>query len=358
MNNYKEIFSNDINKYYKSIDELYKYRLKIQWKYDLMSSLVGICFIWLLLNLITVIPFNFENYFRFLFLWIVKIFSIENIEYIPKYRWWIGIITSAAFLYIAILMERNFIKKSSKKTLNPKLMKFCHIYNFRSELLNYLTNKNEQHLENAKEIYKKSFTNISVANINTKKIHLKNLRETLIKQFEWIDFDVLSNNMIHTLSSFKSKIYYRIKEKTEIGNIIPLFDLLTVYEYAKINPETLDPYDNKKLGDKKFSLLHDFTNLLIALSKIEIATDKGDDKRNRLKPVIIFLINLFSSQNILVLLCSWLLLLSVMFMIPAYIVIINVFQITIDSNIAIGMITAPFLGSIAISVAIFTKKHK
>ncbi len=76
-----------------------------------------------------------------------------------------------------------------------------------------------------------------------------------------------------------------------------------------------------------------------------------------MKSILAPFFNILSSSNIVVMLFSWLILLTIVFVFPS-IMVINSFKLTIDSTILIGLLTAPFIGAITLVATIYSKNKK
>ena len=131
---------------------------------------------------------------------------------------------------------------------------------------------------------------------------------------------------------------------------------MVLYEFSKIKPKELNS-DGVELKDQRVNYIKEFANQLNGIKEIEDIVEETNIKRNKVKTIITPVVNLFSSSNILIMFLSWLVLLTIVFVLSA-ILVINSLKITIDSTILIGLLTAPFLWAITLVATIYTKNKK
>ena len=360
MENDKKLLDGIIVDYYNSVNDLFTYRLRNNWKINTSEIIFIISILFLVLNIIPFFPFFFDNYLLFLFKLIKPQIELSIQEYNFWIRWGVGSITSLLCFGIMFLPYKYWNIKDSKKALSPKYMTFCYAFSLRKEIKSFLINENVIHLEKTSQYFAKVISSITTFRINNgdKSIFLglNKLREELIKRFDWIKFTNETNEMIDAISSIDKKIKERLRQRLELEKVIPLIETLTLYKFTSIKPEELNS-NGIKLREMRNDYLISFAKELNSLSEIESTIENDKRKRNKAKSTILLITSLFSSSNIIVLFISWLILLTILFVVFS-IIVINVLNLTIDSTILIALLTAPFLGAITFAATIYTTNKK
>lgn len=360
MENDKKLIDGIITDFYNSVDDRFFYRIKNEWKINTSLIIFIASILYLFANIIPIIPGLSDNYFFSLFSLIKNNTDLPSIEFSFWVKWGLGSIVSILGFCVALPIFAYWNNKESKKALDSKQMTFCYAYTLRKELKSYLINDNPVHLAKSIDYLKKvvnSFVEVKFKNSDKQSsIPLNQFREELKDQFEWMQFTEETNNYIDNLSSIKKKIIRRFEQKEKLEDIVPAIDFLTLYEFAKIKPSVLNTegVEIKNLRSEYFKC---FASEIGKIEEIEEIRNSSERKRNRIISIFQFIIELFSSTNILVLFLSWLVLLTVLFVISS-IVVINSLKLNIDSTILIGILTAPFLGAITLSATIYTKNKK
>jgi hypothetical protein len=93
------------------------------------------------------------------------------------------------------------------------------------------------------------------------------------------------------------------------------------------------------------------------LNNYEGINETERTKKSKIKSVLNFIANLYTSSNIIVMFLSWLVLLTLIF-VASSIIILKKVSIEIDSTILIGLLSAPFLGAITLTATIYSKNKK
>lgn len=362
MENDKKLLEGIISDYFNSVEDSFIYRLKNDWKIDASILIFVLSIIFLALNIIPVLPGFNENYFLFLFDFVKIRVNLPFEEFNFWIKWAIGSIVSLIAFGIAFIIFKYWDKRDSKKALRPRYMTFCYAFSLRKEIKSYLINENETHLENILTYFEKVISSITKSPFysgrseNAQSITFVNLRKDLNEKYEWIEFTDETNNILDSLSKIEEKLERRLRLKTELDKTLPLIDFLVLYEFSKIKPNELNS-DGVELKDQRVNYIKEFANQLNGIKEIEDIVEETNIKRNKVKTIITPVVNLFSSSNILIMFLSWLVLLTIVFVLSA-ILVINSLKITIDSTILIGLLTAPFLGAITLVATIYTKNKK
>lgn len=362
MEDDKKLLDGIISDYFNSVDDLFFYRLKNDWKIDASIFIFLISILFLALNILPILPAFDDNYFLSLFDYIKKNIELPFEEFNFWIKWALGTIVSLIAFGIAFIVFKFWGVKDTKKALSHGYMTFCYAFTLRKELKSYLINDNEIHLENTLPYFKKIISSILITPFylsksdGSKAVTLNILRKRLLKNFEWIEFSTDSNNMIDSLSTIDAKIERRLKLKIELDKILPFIDLLVLYEFSKIKPNEINK-NGIELKEQRNNYIKEFANQLNEVKEVEDAVEDSNVRRTKVKTIIAPIIRLFSSSNILLMFFSWLVLLTLVFVLSSMLVI-NSLRLTIDSTILIGLLTAPFIGAITLVATIYTKNKK
>lgn len=349
-----------ITDFYNSVDDRFFYRIKNNWKINASMVFFVLSILYFLVNIIPIIPGSYDKYFFSLFKLIKNNTNWPLVEFNFWIRWGLGSIVSILCLVIAFLFFWHWNKKESEKAIDSKQMTFCYAYTLRKELKSYLINDNPVHLTKSIDYLKKvvkSFVEVKFMNSDERtSIPLNKFREELRNQFEWMQFTEETNNYIDNLSSIPQKVFRRFEQKEKLKEVVSAIDFLTLYEFAKIKPSVSNS-EGTEIKNLKNEYFKCFVNEIGKIDEIDEVKNPNERKRNRIISLFQFIINLFSSTNILVLFLSWLILLTLLFVISS-IVVVNSLDLKIDSTILIGILTAPFLGAITLAATIYTKNKK
>ena len=360
MEDDKKLLDGIISDYYNSIEDLFLFRVKNDWKIDASFSFFMISSMFLLFNIVPIIPSFVDDYFLSLFNFIKNNLKLPFQEYNFWIKWSLGIMVSIIFFVFSYLLNKYWDKKDLKKALNKQFMSFGYAFTLRKELKSYLINDNEIHLEHTLPYFQKIISSITIAPFhlgkeeNRAEISLDILSKTLTNEFTWLEFTSESNKIIESLSTVHPKLERRLKQKIELEKVLPFIDILVLIEFSKIKPNTLTPQGNE-LKEQRNSYVKAFADKLNEIKILEDLTEYSNVKKNRVKSIITPITNLFSSSNILTMFFSWLILLTLVFVLSS-ILVINSLNLIIDSTILIGLLTAPFLGAITLVATIYSKK--
>lgn len=359
MEKNKNILDGIISDYYNSVNEMFFYRIKNNWKIESSSFLFFISVVFTIFNVIPLLPLN-DNYFLFLFEFIKKNFDVPFKEYNFWIKWGLGSLTSSLISLILYIPYKYWDIRDTKKALRNKYLPFCYVYTLRKEIKSYLINDNLAHLENTVEYFNNVMKTMTIYNAETGSkgffVNLVKLRTELKNQFSWIDFSADSNQIIDSFLKIESRITRRLKQKIELEKILPLIDLITLYEFSKIKPDELNQ-NGIQLSNCRDGFLIEFAKEINSLDEIENLNDLDKNTIHKIKLASLTIANLFISSNILVLFLSWLVLLSILFIMLTMILITSI-KLNIDSTIFIGILTAPFLGAITLAATIYNKHNK
>lgn len=185
---------------------------------------------------------------------------------------------------------------------------------------------------------------------------IQKLYSEIKKQNGWIEFTSDTIHIVNSISTINNKIFQRIKLKRDIDKILPLIDLLVLYEFSIIKPEITNSR-GIKLKEKQPDYLKDFIEELDKTDSVEHLLVNKEKESSRIKSIFATINNFLSSPNILILFFCWLVLLLIVF-IPVSFLIISLFNIKLDSTIMIGLLTTPFLGAITFAGIIYSKTKK
>jgi len=357
MENDKSLLDGIISNYYNSVEDMFLYRLKNEWKFTLTLTIFASSTFFLFFNIIPILPLTDTNYLGSIFNLVMSYSKLPIIEYNFGIKWALGSLVSLIVWGVTYLPFKYWDIQDSKRALRPKYLSFCYIYTLRKDLKSYLINENEIHLSKSVSYLKKVINPITTIKVSDKStLTIQELSNQIAKQFSWVDFTAETKKIIDSISTINDKIIQRIDQRKEIEKIVPLIDLLTLYEFSKIKPDEFNSI-GITLKEKRFEYLKEFTNELDKIGFIENSIIIDERKSTRIKSIFKFLISSFSDSNILILFISWLILLSILFIVTS-ILVINFLGVKMDSTILIGLLTAPFIGAITLSATIYTKMKK
>lgn len=354
----KELLDGIISDFYNSVEDQFDYRLKHNWKIELTELLYIFSVGYFFLNVIPVIPGFAENYFNPVFVYVKNQFNLELGELNFWYKWGLGVIVSG-LLFLAIYIPYKYWQnKDKKRAVSHLFMTFCYVFRVRKDVKSFLINDNPSHLEKCLKFFNKVSRPISRFRASnedsTTYVPLKKLKKQMEEQLPWIKFDQKAIDMIDALSTIDTKITERLKQRVELDKIMTSLDLLTLYEFSKLKPEQ-EVESGVKIEERRQVYLEEFANNLSGLTAVE-AKGASEDKRKRGKAKSFFqrLSNLFTNSHIVLMFISWVVLMAILFVLPTYL-IIDSLNITIDSTLLIGLISAPFLMATTFTAAIYSK---
>lgn len=358
----KQLLEGIISDYYNSVEDSFFYRLRNTWKMKAATSLFVIAILFLILNVIPILPAFIDNYLLWIFDNIKSKFDFEIEEYSFWIKWALGTIISILLFGIAFIPFKFWDIRENKKAIKTSYLRFCYAYSLRKELKSYLINENSSHLENVSEYFQKVNSHLILTPFynNNKdtasQIPIYLLRDKLLKKYNWIEFKKDTNELIDAFKSISSKIEKRIDQKVELEKVVPFVDILTLYEFSFIKP-TLENSENKELKEQRLKYLKEIQKELSKINEYEGPNEVERTKKSKIKSVLEFFVNLFTSSNILVMFISWLILLTIIF-VASSILILEKIDLEVDSTILIGLLSAPFLGAITLAATIYSKNKK
>ena len=346
--------------FYNSVEDLFFYRRKNQWKRILtgIAAMAGIIFF--LFNLIPVFPLlDSEGYMLEVFQWVKKETALlPSAEYDFWISWGFGILISSGLLLI-VLIPLFYWKSKTKKFIDSYLTIFCYSYLLQKELKSYLINENDIHLDNVVDHFKRVTNNFMTLYVDDKSgsmssIKIKDLNKAINTQADVLELSSKSKQNVEVLLTLEEKVGMRLKKKVEIAKVLPLTQLLALYHFAKIKPEVICP-DGEKLRQKKIIFFNEFITELKKLDPLEISLDETA-RKSLMTKMVDKISSYFINSNIIGLFISWFILFMLLFFLLA-LILINIFSLKLDSTIFIGILTAPFLGAITM-VGIITNQKK
>ena len=358
----KQLLEGIISDYYNSIEDSFFYRRKNLWKSNTAALLFVLSVLFLFGNIIPLFPAFKDDYLLWLFNKIKTNFPIGIEDYSFWIKWAFGTILSALIAGILFIPFKYWDRKENKRFVKSSNLNFCFAYTLRKELKSFLINENNSHLDNISEYFEKVNSHLALSPFyennrdNAKQIPLFELRDKLLKKYDWIKFNEETNDLIDSFKSINPKIKKRIQEKSELELVIPFIDDLTLYEFSFIKPN-LKNQQEVELKDQRFLYLKEMQKELNKIDAYEGVNETERTKKSKIKFALNFVANLYTSSNILVMFISWLVLLTIIF-VASSILILKKVSIDIDSTILIGLLSAPFLGAITLTATIYSKNKK
>lgn len=342
--------------YFDSINDLFNYRIKNYWKYNFVFGTLVISIIFLFFNIFPIIPALRENYLSFL----IKLIN-EHLFLIPKTTFWtrwlagtsLSLIIFLCILPFSIRWDNNIGKKSAPDSI----LDFCYLFTARKELNNYIINERPEHLIKANKYIKKVTYYLDKIKIGEKDdIKINAIIEIIKKKNNWFSVDSNTQEYLNAFTTLQNKVFERINQHIAINELLPVVDWLTLYEYSKIKPNELN-HTSIHLIENADLYFAEFIKEVNALSPIDVPIADSVKSKNRIKNIINKFFTLFSNDSIILMFFSWLFVFSLIFAIGA-ISVFKYFDLTIDTTFLIGILTAPFIGAITFSAAIFSKNRK
>ncbi len=358
----KQLLEGIISDYYNSVEDSFFYRLKNAWKINTATTFFVLAIFFLICNLIPILPAFIDNYLLWIFDKIKINFIIEIEDYSFGIQWALGTILSIVILAIAYIPFKFWDIRENKKAIKTSLLNFCYSYTLRKELKSYLINENNSHLEHISEYYQKVHSHLLLTPFYAKnsdtasQIPIYTLRDKLLKKYSWLEFKKETNELIDAFKSIRSKIEKRINLKVELEKVVPFVDILTLYEFSFVKP-TLENSEKVVLKEQRLKYLKEIQKELIKINEYEGLNEVERTKKSKIKSVLDFFVNLFTSSNILIMFLSWLILLTIIF-VASSILILEKINLEVDSTILIGLLSAPFLGAITLAATIYSKNKK
>ncbi|WP_196888380.1 hypothetical protein [Aureivirga sp. CE67] len=355
----KKLLEGVISDYYNSVEDSFNYRLKNTWKIQISTFFFILSTGFLIFNILPFLPASIDNYLLWLFLKIKNNVIFENEEYSFWIQWALGSILSILIFVITFTIFRYWNIKEHKKAIKISHLQFCYAYILRKEIKSFLINENVSHLENISKYFNIVNSDLVLTPFysnnkdQTTKIAIYELRNLLLKKYNWIEFSKETNELIDAFESINLKIKNRITQKAELEKVVPFVDILTLYEFSFIKPN-LKNFQEIELKEQRFTYLKEIVKELNLLSNYEDLNEIERTKKSNIKSILNFFANLFTSSNILIMFISWLILLIIIF-VATSILIIKKINIEVDSTILIGLLSAPFLGAITLSATIYSK---
>lgn len=357
----KALLEGAVADYYNSIEEKFEYRLKNNWKIETTVLLRIFSILFLIVNVLPLAPSMSESYFEFLFNYLKINFTLPITEFNFYVSWGIGVIVSLIFVGIIYLPYKFWDIRDTKRALKFKLMPFCYAYTLRKDIKSYLINEDAVHLEKSVKYFNKVIKPIINFRVGkderTLRIKLQELKTQLDEQFGWVNLTPETEMLINSLESIDDKVIERLKQKTELDEILPVIEALTLYEFSKLKPN-IKMEDGEKLEHRKFEYIKELAQELDSIEKIEPLKDDADKrKRTRIKQFMQNFSNLFSNSNVIVMFISWFILFAVVFVLPT-LILIKAFSVPIEGTLLISIASAPFVGAITLVATIYSKNKK
>ncbi|WP_127140954.1 hypothetical protein [Flagellimonas marinaquae] len=353
----ENLINDKISSYFESINSLFKYRERNNWKFEVSWGVYFWSTIFFIVNIVPVLPGGFEgNYFYSLF----KFLNRELLQsYFESYnfwlRWLLGVLISGLIWVVFRLVYEYWSKKESKKALAKKYLPFCYIFSLRKELKDYLISGDERQLSNSDKYLEKAIQHFGEMKYDKLPVSVANIETRLVKKFDWIEFSDLTNKILKAFSQVKDKLGKRINERKEIEKIISPIDFLIAYEFTHIKPDSTNVPNNKLEGLRK-KYMEMFADEVNNMNDLVVPTQDTLKPKKRLRTTFQIFIKALMSSNIFILFFSWYIFLLLIFWIVGYFTV-NYFDMVFDSTIIATLLGAPFAGAIALSTAIYSKNH-
>ena len=349
MNDDIKLVDGIISDYFNSIKDLFHYRIKNNWKIGLSHILFYMSVLLFIVNIIPILPSNYDNWLGYLFDIAVKQFDFIIKENTFWSRWGVGSLLSFLILMIFYLFKKYWDMMENKRALDKRLLAFCYVFALRQELKRFMVNERLEHLDNCKiyadkSIHKLKYIYVHKGETGYEQVDITKLQEDAKKYYSWFELNKNADENIKAISSIKTKLTERLNQKTELHSLFKAIDFLILYEYSKIKSDTMSSNDTE-MGNLTDNYFTGFATEINQLKAIDPIKQLEDSKKRKIQNAINSIISLFVSKNIIIVFISWLLLLTILFVTVALIGM-NIFNITFDSTIMVGLLSVPFLGAI------------
>lgn len=360
MENNKILLDSTIPEYFNSIEEaFYNYfkTKRITTWVNLITVFPTIFFIGSILPIIPLINYSGEMLTTPIPI-VCELLSITppTVNFLWIWLAW-GVISFVIFLPFKVF---EIIANRCKPKLNIPVQElfFCYIYLSRKDIGNYLTNKNAQHIEKCEKYIKIIIKNLNQCGLSDKDDDIEyyetsHVINDLVNQFKWFKLESETRNIITALGSVKSKILSRVNQQKDISSLKVVFDYLLLHEFSKIKPKETSS-EGVQIADLKSEYFSSFARELNLLSSLNSRRKNINSSSNSLSKVLNWLTNGLKSSSISVLFFSWFILFGIAFLLMS-IFIINITGTPFDSTLIVGMTTAPFIGAVTFSAAIYSK---
>lgn len=358
MEDDKTFLADKISEYYDSIKGMFLYRVKNSWKRATILISFAITSIFLIFNIIPTIPLKLhENYYSMIYNLINQHSNSGVSELSFYFNWAIDCLISFILCGITLLLAVYYTMRFNKRALGDEYLSFYYAFSLKKNLKSYLINGNSIYDTTNIRFFNKLAEQINTFKVSDQlSLTIQKLYNEIRKQHNWIEFTPETINIVNSISSINDKIFQRIKSKKNIDKILPLIDLLVLYEFSIIKPEIINS-KGIKLEEKQVDYFKEFIEELNKTDSVEHLFVIKERERLRTKSIFAMINNFLYSPNILILFFCWLLLLVFVF-IPVSSLIISLLNIKLDSTIMIGLLTTPFLGAITFAGIIYSKTKK
>jgi hypothetical protein len=361
MDDDRKLVDGVISNYFKSVKESFEYYLGKEWKEIISSILVALSALFMMLNIMPIFPgANKETYLVFCFNFLENEFGILLDKYNFYYKWLVGAIFSGLIFAILFIIQKIIEKKFEEKSIQYKELNFCYSYSAREGLKNFLANERKVLLEKSKKYFKNVIRQFDHINFPYRRevVTLKavEIEDLFNRRLKWFQLSESTQEILKAIKDSKNKIIDRLDAGKEIDKLIPIFDFLILFEFSVLKPDTLNT-QSERMGEHSTDYIKAFAKSVNNLSKVKEIIQTDERVKLSLREIWILMNKILNNENIIVLILSWLIVLSLFFSLIS-ILMINIFGVSFDSTIIAGIFTAAFLGAVTVSVSIYSKQLK
>jgi hypothetical protein len=366
--------NNIVAEYFNSIETSFTSSVKLYGKSHPFSQYVfGPIIVLFLLTLIPVVPAIINSQFPGIFPPQISLFK-WTISVSSFFYWW-GLLFILVFglFKLGDRIDDKFRNDRKSRTIPYSEMPFCLLYSSAKEIRAYQVNRRKQHLQSAEKMLNIYFEtceiNLSTAQIKDnlviksglipQKLISTQLVGLLKSAHTWFILADQTNSVLEAFANFKSHLVERVSQGIELDRVLFALEPLYLYEFARGKRESQHTLvtSSVSLSDLSGTFLSQyahFMNTISALPKQETTKpQKIIDSIN--KKIWAKLTFLLAHENPLACFLSWYLILLVIFSLP--LLIGFALFMPLNSTIVIGIFSAPFAGAIAITTAVYSKKH-
>jgi len=358
-----------VAEYYNSIETSFEYSATVFGKMHPFTKFVLIpATIILVFSVLPLIPGLLTSFGPSIFPDELKLFS-WNTTIPPFFYWWALLVTVTYLTYkIADKADDDFQQKRKERILPRSEMPFCFLYSATKEIKAFQVNRREVHLQHAKDMLTSYFQeceiNIPPSQIKDMIAVPKKLQSTLMVSIlkdshPWFDLTHQTSTIVDAFSHFMSYLVERVSRGLELDRVLGIIEPLYLYEFARLKRETKislisSSASISNIGREFLDLFAQQLHSLAPLpeEKPTISTKPIDSVYRKLWSKLNLLL---AHKNPLTCFLTWYLILFVVFTVPVLFALTMI--ITLDSTILIGLLTIPFASAVAITTAVYAKRH-
>lgn len=349
--------------YFNSIEEQLDYFEKNKFKSQLSNAIYSFGTFLLWFSIIPIIPLFVTDAE-----WLISRHIVLFGKYVPANNFfvcWVGCVTISWTIYaITHLFNFYFQKKFKKFSIKEEEIAFAYIYKSYINLDKHLINGRSSNATNSSKFLIRyldmRFLNPTHSILDkTKWESIPEMLDALKKENSWIAFSATTEKIFTALKKKKLINEIIINQPTSKYTIKEILESFVIYEYLRVKAVNSEEWV-LIIGEAEpvlNALLEDIATKIIDLQEKEFSTSQERENSviSRTKKLYYKIPSLFTHNNLAVAFLSWLIFLTLILIFFGYIGI-KALNLKIDTTLYVGLISSIIAGSIAITVAIYSKK--